>query len=85
MRLLNIAAGVQMSDLTYFTQGPFLYAQNQVLFRQADVIVLPAVAVTRTSTTNIRYVGNATPTIVNSNAELGRQATRFTLDRKSVV
>ena len=79
VRLANVPATVTMADLTYFTHSPFVYAQNRVLSRQADVIILPAAAVTRTNSANIRYVGNATPTMTNSNAVLGNTATRFTM------
>ena len=73
--------GVQMSDMTYLTQSPFVYSQNRVLSRQADVIILPARAVTWNDSTTVRYVGDNTRTLVN----VGANATQFTMYNNGVA
>ena len=75
------ANNVIMSDMTYLTQSPFVYSQNRVLSRQADVIFLPVDAVDWDDSTTTRYVGNATRTLVNVNAN----ATQFTMYNNGVA
>ena len=70
-----------LSEMTYLTQSPFVYAQNRVLSRQADVIILPATAILREESTTLRYVGNATMTLYNADDD----ATQFTMYNNGVA
>ena len=75
VKIANIHDDVTMAQMSYLTQSPFVHAQNRVLSRQADVIILPAAAVYRTSNSSTYYVGNSAPTLLDAN----RDATQFTM------
>ncbi len=81
VRMAGIDDNIKLSQMTYMTQSPFVYAQNQVLSRQADVIILPATAISRTESTTLRYVGDSTLTLVNANDN----ATQFTMYNNGVA
>ena len=72
---------LELSNMTYLTQEPFVYSQNRVLSRQAKVIILPAEAVKWNDDTAIRYVGNNARTLVN----VGANATQFTMYKDGVA
>ncbi len=77
----GILGSTYLRDMTYLTHSPFVYAQNRVLSRQADVIILPSTAIDRDTSSTLRYVGNATRTLVDA----GNDATQFTMYDKGVA
>ena len=81
LTLRNISAGTPISEMTYLKQSPFVYAQNRVLSRQADVIILPKAAVSWSSASTTRYVGDSTYTLINADIN----ATQFTMYNNGVA
>ena len=74
-------AAVQVRDMAYLTQSPFTYSQDRVLSRQADVIFLHRQALTWSDGSSIRYVGNATRTLI----DVDNDATQFTMYNNGVA
>ena len=62
----SITTGTDIDTMTYFKQSNYTYAQSGDTDKKIDVIILPKAAVTWTGGNSLYYVGDPTPSLVNS-------------------
>jgi len=58
--------GAPANTMTYYTESPYTYAQSGDTAMKIDTIILPKEAVTWTGGSGLYYVGDPTPTLINS-------------------
>ena len=62
----RIQDNTDYNTMTYYKESPYTYAQSGQTSMQIDTIILPKAAVTRSGGSGLYYVGNPTPTLINS-------------------
>lgn len=72
----HIEAGYSIADMTYFHTSPFVYAQTGTASLQADVVILPANAMSQSGTSSLYYLGNCNYGLLNA---YGAHASKFTM------
>ena len=72
----HIVAGYSIADMTYFHTSPFVYAQTGTASLQADVVILPANAMSQSGTSSLYYLGNSYYGLLNAN---GAAASKYTM------
>ncbi len=66
---ISLASGwtaTAAKQFTYYTESPYTYAQSGATSMKIDTIILPKEAVTWTGGSGLYYVGDTTPTSINS-------------------
>ena len=72
----HILAGYSIADMTYFHTSPFVYAQTGTASLQADVVILPANAMSQSGVSSLYYLGNSYYGLLNA---YGAPASKYTM------